>query len=165
MCRARRARGGRRGKVQDLGGPLRLLQRSGRQRLGCAAAAVPRLARRGSGDDVEAISNGSLTYVTLVQVPPRGAREANLQLEELEHQGEPEARRFPLVGHQRTVPVHQRPADDQVLGLLLPPHGTPGTVRSPNRIFGQTGSADNCESDPARLSPPPSSSSRCAWRR
>jgi hypothetical protein len=97
-------------------GPLRFLQRSGRQRLGRAAAAVQRLARRGIGDDVEAISNASLTYVTLVQVPPRGAWEAGLQLEELEHQGDPEACRSPLVGHQRAVPVHQRPAGDQYLG-------------------------------------------------
>jgi hypothetical protein len=53
------------------------------------------------------------------------AREADLQLEELEHQGEPEARRAPFVGHQRPVPVEQGPAGDQVFSLPLPPHGTP----------------------------------------
>ena len=53
------------------------------------------------------------------------AREAGLQLEELQHQGEPEARWPLLVGDQRPVPVHKDPAGDWVLGFPLPPHGVP----------------------------------------
>jgi catechol 2,3-dioxygenase-like lactoylglutathione lyase family enzyme len=49
-CRARRPRGGRRRGPGSRGDPARLLQRSGRQRLGCAGDPRPRLARRGVRD-------------------------------------------------------------------------------------------------------------------